>query len=96
MKMLGTNWKTNLTAAITGVLTLLMGIPTFISAITAWSAHQQVDWRSVLVSTALAVITAGLAAAKDSTTHSTVTQVEAATLKELPNAVPKPEQPALN
>lgn len=79
MSILGTNWKTNLTAALTGLLTLLLGIPTFVTAITAWSNHQSVDWRSVLVSTALAVVTAGLAAAKDSTTHSTQAQVTTAT-----------------
>lgn len=77
--MLGTNWKTNLASIGTGLLTLLLGIPTFITAITAWSNHQAVDWRSVLTSTALAIVTAGLASAKDSTTHSTVAQVEAST-----------------
>ena len=76
--MLGLNWRTNLSSIVLGLVTLLMGIPTFISAITAWSNHQAVDWRSVLVSTALAVITAGLAAAKDSQNQSTPAQVQAA------------------
>ena len=80
MSILGLNWKTNLSSIITGFLTLVLGIPTFISAITAWSNHLPVDWRSVLVSTALAVITAGLGVSKDATTHSTEAQVEQATV----------------
>jgi len=76
--MLGLNWRTNLSSIVTGLLTLLLGIPTFINAITAWGNHQPVDWRSVLVTTALAVITAGLATAKDSANQSTPAQVQAA------------------
>lgn len=74
---LGTNSKTTASAIITGLLTLLLGVPTFITAITAWSQHQPVDWRAVGVSTALAVITAGLASAKDASTHSTPAQIQA-------------------
>lgn len=89
--MLGTNWKTNLSSIVTGILTLILGVPTFVQAVTDWSNHKAVDWRSVLVSTALVVITAGLAAAKDSTTHSTVAQVEVATEKAIDKTeVPKP------
>lgn len=62
---LGTSWRTNLMSIITGVATALLGIPIFINAITDWSNHKPVDWRSVLVATAFAAITAGLALAKD-------------------------------
>src|SRR5216684_3542011 len=76
--MLGLNWRTNLTAWLTGLVTLLLGVPTFISAVQAWGNHQPVDWRSVLVTTALALVTAGLAASKDASNQSTPAQVQAA------------------
>lgn len=77
-RMLGLNWKTNLFSLLTGLATLLLGIPTFITAIQAWGNHQPVDWRSVLVTTALALVTAGLASAKDASNQSTPAQVQAA------------------
>jgi hypothetical protein len=69
------NWKTNLA----GVATFLTACPGFVSAIQAWAAHQAVDWRSVLVSTALTAVSGGLLAAKDSTTHSTIAEVQGST-----------------
>ena len=71
------NWKTG----VTGLVTILLGIPSFVSALTAWGNHQAVDWRSVLVSTALIVIGAGLTTAKDASTHSTVAEVNVATVQ---------------
>lgn len=85
--MLGQNWKTNLASILTGLLTTVMGVPTLIAAIAAWSNHQPVDWRAVLTTTVMAIVTAGLAAAKDATTHSTQAQTAAA------SAVAKAETP---
>jgi hypothetical protein len=65
------NWKTT----VAGILTFLMGVPSFVTALQAWGAHQAVDWRSVAVSVALTAGGAGLVAAKDATTHSTPTEV---------------------
>jgi hypothetical protein len=76
-KILGINWKTTLA----GIAAFLTSVPPFVSAITAWSNHQAVDWRQTLVSVALAAIGGGLVAAKDATTHSTSVEVEAATSK---------------
>lgn len=72
-KLLGTNWKTNLAA----IVAFLTSVPQFVMAITAWSHHQPADWRGAVLSI---VVAGGLAAAKDSTTHSTVAQVEQATV----------------
>lgn len=74
-KVLGMNWKTTLS----GLASLLLTVPQFVSAITAWANHQAVDWRPVLISVAMAVLGTGLVAAKDGTTHSTIAQVEKAT-----------------
>jgi uncharacterized membrane protein YfcA len=75
MNALLKNWKTTLT----GLITLVLSVPTFISALTAWGQNQPVNWRNVLVSTTLAVAGAGLVASKDSTTHSTQSEVAVAT-----------------
>lgn len=75
MNVLLKNWKTT----ITGLITLVLSVPTFISALTAWGNHQPVDWRSVLITTALAVVGTGLVSAKDGTTHSTASEVQVAT-----------------
>lgn len=72
-KILGLNWKTNLAA----ILAFLTSVPQFVTAISAWSHHQSADWRGAVLSI---VVAAGLAVAKDSTTHSTVAQVEQATV----------------
>lgn len=70
--LLGINWKTTLA----GLLTFLTSVPGFVGALQAWVAHQPVDWRQVMFSVALAVAGVGLHSAKDSSTHSTVEQVE--------------------
>ena len=77
-KTITANWKTG----ITGVIALLFSIPTFVSALQAWGNHQPVDWRSVLVSTAISIVGTGLIAAKDGTTHSTLEEVRTSTVKE--------------
>ncbi len=73
-KALGANWKTNTAAAVVFVLSC----PAFIAALTDWAHHQSADWRGALAGI---VISVGLAAAKDSSTHSTTTEVEGATGK---------------
>jgi hypothetical protein len=73
-KILGQNWKTNLAAVITFAAT----VPAVVTAFQQWSNHQPVDWRAAVVGL---VVAAGLAAAKDSTTHSTSDQVQQATMK---------------
>jgi len=81
-----TNWKTTLT----GLVALLLNVPVFVTALYAWGKHEPVDWRNVLVTTAITVIGAGLLAAKDSTTHSTAAQVEVSTEKAVAAEVPAP------
>lgn len=76
-KFLGLNWKTTLA----GAATFLSGVPGFVSTFTAWAHHQPVDWRELTFSVAMAAIGAGLGASKDSTTHSTANEVDAATKK---------------
>lgn len=71
-KWLGQNWKTTGAA----ILTFLLSIPSVVSALTAWANHQPTDWRMAVVGIVTGL---GLLAAKDSTTHSTVNQVETAT-----------------
>jgi hypothetical protein len=66
------NWKTNLSAAVVFVLS----VPAIVTAFTDWAHHQPADWRGAFAGL---VISIGLAVAKDSSTHSTVAQVEAAT-----------------
>ena len=66
---LGPSWIPKLTGAISGLLSLLLGVPIFVTAVQAWANHQAVDWRNVLVSTAFIVISAGLAAAKQQNVH---------------------------
>jgi hypothetical protein len=69
------NWKTTLA----GIVTFLLSVPAFVAAIQAWGNHQPVDWRSVLVAVAIAAGGAGLMVAKDSSTHSTIAEVQKAT-----------------
>jgi hypothetical protein len=66
------NWKTNLIA----VIAFIYAVPQVVQSIQAWSNHQPANWRSALVALLLA---GGMAAAKDSTTHSTVAEVNQAT-----------------
>jgi hypothetical protein len=72
--ILGANWKTNLAAVVVFVLSC----PPFLGALTKWAYHQPADWRGAFVGVVMAV---GLAVAKDSSTHSTTAQIEAATDK---------------
>ena len=67
-KILGENWKTNLAA----IAAFVMGIPAAVGAITNWAHHEPADWRGAAVAL---VVAAGLACAKDSTTHSTTAEV---------------------
>ena len=84
------NWKTSLA----GLCAFLTSVPGFISALTAWGQGQPVQWRQVLVSVGLAGIGAGLAMAKDGDNHSTVAEVEAATVaKPLVSASATPAPP---
>lgn len=74
-KILGINWKTNLAA----VAAFVMGVPAAVVAITNWAHHEPADWRGATVAL---VVAAGLACAKDSSTHSTAAEVQAATDKQ--------------
>lgn len=64
---------------LAGYVTFLLALPSFVQALIDWSKHQPVDWRFVLVSSALAVTSWGLTKAKDSSSHSTQDQIDAAT-----------------
>ena len=72
------NWKTTLG----GLLAFLASVPLFVSSIQAWADHQPTNWRQALI--ALAFAGAGIigVSAKDSTTHSTVSEVSVATKQE--------------
>lgn len=73
-KILGINWKTNLIAAVS----FLLSVPSLVGAITNWAHHQPADWRIAIVGI---ITAAGLAVSKDSTTNSTAAQVQAATIQ---------------
>jgi len=73
-KAFGANWKTNSAAAVVFVLSC----PAFVATLTDWAHHQPADWRGALAGI---VISVGLAAAKDNSTHSTTSEVESATSK---------------
>jgi hypothetical protein len=67
-----TNWKSNLIA--TGAV--IYGAQAFTSAVIAWENHQPANWRSAVIS----LFVAGIGyVSKDYDTHSTATQVQAAT-----------------
>ncbi len=68
------NWKTNLIALVAFVY----AVPQVIQSINAWSTGQPTNWKQALVGLLLA---GGMAAAKDSTNHSTATEVAATTAK---------------
>ncbi|MFY9906747.1 MAG: hypothetical protein WBD45_25520 [Terriglobales bacterium] len=74
VKVFGANWKTNTAAAVVFVLSC----PGFVGAFTNWAHRQPADWREALAGI---VISVGLAVAKDNSTHSTTSEVEAATDK---------------
>lgn len=81
------NWKTNLAAAAA----FAYSVPQFVTAVQQWQAGQKPDWRAAVISL---IIAAGLAAAKDGDNHSTLTQVEQATLEKpaTPVVVPIPPE----
>jgi hypothetical protein len=68
------NWKTNLVA----VVAFIYAVPQVVQSIQAWSNGQPANWKQALVAL---LIAAGMAAAKDSTNHSTQGQINAATAK---------------
>jgi hypothetical protein len=70
LKAFSTNWKTNLMA----VAAFAWSVPQFVTAITNYFHNQPADWRGAILAL---IAAAGLAAAKDSTTHSTPEQVMA-------------------
>ena len=69
---LTTNWKTNLAA----VAAFAWSVPQFVTAVTAWEHNQPADWKGAIVAL---ILSAGLFAAKDASTHSTQLQVAKAT-----------------
>ena len=71
------NWKTNLAAAVL----VIYSAPPFVAAVIAWQNRQPANWRSAIIGL---IVSAGLAAAKDGTNHSTLLQVEKATLEQKP------------
>jgi drug/metabolite transporter (DMT)-like permease len=68
------NWKTNLAA----LAMFAYSVPQFVAAIAAWQAGQKPDWRGAVIGL---IAAAGLLAAKDGTNHSTIPQVQAATVE---------------
>jgi len=67
-----TNWKTNLTATVA----VIMSAQQFTVAVMAWENHQPANWRTAIISL---IVAAGLYAAKDGSTHSTMAQVQSST-----------------
>lgn len=76
-----TNWKSNTIA----LLSALLAVPAFVSAITQWMNHQPVDWRFAIGSTILTILAA---VSKDASTHSTAAEVTVATAKAEEKGVP--------
>jgi predicted negative regulator of RcsB-dependent stress response len=68
------NWKTNLGA----LCAFLLSVPADVTAFQQWQAHQLVDWHFAAVSTLIAIIAA---VAKDGSNHSTIAQVQKATVE---------------
>jgi predicted negative regulator of RcsB-dependent stress response len=68
------NWKTNLVALIAFVYT----VPQAVICVQNWVNKQPCNWRSALLGLLLA---AGAAVAKDSDNHSTVNEVDNATVQ---------------
>ena len=67
------NWKTNLVALVA----FIYSVPQVIQCIQAWGNGGQANWKQALVGLLLA---GGMAAAKDSTNHSTQAEVTVATV----------------
>lgn len=78
------NWKTNLAA----VAAFAVSVPQFVTAVEAWQAGQPVNWRGAVISL---IVAAGLAVAKDGTSHSTQAQIDKATADA--QAASKPVKP---
>ena len=66
------NWKTNLIALVA----FIYSVPQVVQTIQAWSTGQPANWKAAATGLLLA---AGMAAAKDSTNHSTQSEVSAST-----------------
>lgn len=66
------SWKTTLA----GLVAFLFTVPAFVNALEQWAHGQHVDWKTVLQAIAAAAVSGGLIAAKDSTVHSTLDEVE--------------------
>ena len=67
------NWMTNLIALVS----FIYSVPQVVTAVQAWSQHQKADWRGAAAGL---ILTAGMAAAKDFTNHSTATEVQQSTI----------------
>jgi drug/metabolite transporter (DMT)-like permease len=78
MKQALKSWRT----ALGAVCGFLLAAPVFVADLTAWSNHQPVNWRSLLISLAMAALAVGLASAKDAAVHSTLPEIQASTAKE--------------
>lgn len=64
------NWKSNTVALVA----IIYGAQQFVTAVTAWEAHQTANWRSAVISL---IVSAGFFVTKDATTNSTLAQVTA-------------------
>ena len=80
----------NLKVAIPGIISFLLSIPIFVSAIQAWATGQPVNWKLVLIAVVAALNGAGNVFSKAGTSHSTVSEVEASTTKAVVEAAAKP------
>lgn len=67
------NWKTNLVSLVA----FIYSVPQAVQVIQAWSTGQSTNWRPAVVGL---IVAAGMAAAKDSTNHSTQAEVVHATV----------------
>jgi hypothetical protein len=69
------NWRTDLVSLVA----FIYAVPQVVETIQAWSNGQPANWKQALVAL---LLSAGMAAAKDSTNHSTVQEVNKATTEE--------------
>jgi uncharacterized membrane protein YfcA len=72
-----TNWKSNVLATVAVVYSAQQ----FTSSVIAWENNQPTNWRQAIISLIVAAI--GYVV-KDASTHSTVAQVQAATIEAKP------------
>lgn len=73
------NWRTS----VTGLIGFAMTVPGLIEGMRAWGAGTPINWRQLGMNIALTAISTGLVAAKDSSNHSTLMEVEQATVKDV-------------